>query len=53
MMAKFETIKKGFTGQNLKKIYRLDLPALGKKLDPNTTDHARYDFEDGQILLSG
>lgn len=52
MMTQFESIKKGFTGQDLKNPFRLSLPALGKRLDSSKVEKSKYDFDDGQVLLS-
>jgi hypothetical protein len=52
-MESFEVVKKTFDVKDLKKTYRLRLPALGKNLLAAKLKPANFDFEDGEVILTG
>jgi hypothetical protein len=47
----FQVVPKTFNGKDLKKMFRLSLPALGKALRDRRTSPTGYDFEDGDVLI--
>ena len=52
-MDNFELVKKNFDGSNLEKRFTLQLPALGQRLKSVAPSSARYDFEDGEVIITG
>lgn len=52
-MEAWESIKHSFNGKDLGKVYRLNLPALGKSLKTARLAPSSYDFDDFDILISG
>ena len=52
-MEDFESVKKSFTGTDSRQVFRLRLPALSKVLRAKGSSPTSYDFDDGDVLLTG
>jgi hypothetical protein len=52
-MDDFEVAKKLFNGKDPNKIFRLRLPALGKALRAAKSSPTFFDFDDGDVLITG
>ena len=52
-MEDWEMVKKTFSGKDLKKTYRLRLPALAKLLKAAGISPTSYDFDDFAVIVSG
>ena len=52
-MEDFEIVKKSFDGTDPSKIFRLRLPALGKVLRAAGSSPTSFDFDDGDVLVTG
>ena len=52
-MDDFELVRKAINGKNSEKIFRLSLHALGRNLKAIGSSPSSYNFEDGEILISG
>lgn len=50
-MDDWEIVKKTFDGDDMTKVFRLHLPALGKALRHRKSAYRSYDFEDFEVLI--
>lgn len=50
-MNDWEIVKKTFNGNDMNKIFRVHLPALGKTLKEKKLSSSAYDVEDFEVLI--
>lgn len=51
-MEDFETVKKKFDGLDPMRTFRVRLPAIARSLMGSNPHDPKYDFEEGDVLLS-